>query len=77
MNSISYKRSSSTEHLLHSVQKVTLFKTLNTVVRLYPEIHSLSHGRHVPVCTWVNFCREYAAGLSEPLTLYSLFCGHL
>ena len=27
--------------------------------------------------TWVNFCRVCAAGLSEPLPHYSLFCGHL
>ena len=25
--------------------------------------------------TWVNFCRVCAAGLSEPLPRYSLFCG--
>ena len=27
--------------------------------------------------TWVNFCRVYATGLSEPLPHYSLFCGQL
>ena len=27
--------------------------------------------------TWVNFCRVCAAGLSEPLPDYSLFCGQL
>ena len=27
--------------------------------------------------TWVNFCWVCAAGLSEPLTRYSLFCGQL
>ena len=27
--------------------------------------------------TWVNFCWVCAAGLSEPLPYYSLFCGHL
>ena len=27
--------------------------------------------------SWVNFCWEYAAGLSEPLPHYSLFCGHI
>ena len=27
--------------------------------------------------TWVNFCRVCAAGLSEPLPHYSLFCDHL
>ena len=25
--------------------------------------------------TWVNFCWVCAAGLTEPLTHYSLFCG--
>ena len=27
--------------------------------------------------TWVNFCWVCAAGLSEPLPHYSLFCGQL
>ena len=27
--------------------------------------------------TWVNFCWVCAAGLSEPLLHYSLFCGQL
>ena len=27
--------------------------------------------------TWVNFCWVCAAGLSEPLAHYSLFCGQL
>ena len=27
--------------------------------------------------TWVNFCWECAAGFSEPLPFYSLFCGQL
>ena len=26
---------------------------------------------------WVNFCWVYAAGLSEPLPHYNLFCGHI
>ena len=26
---------------------------------------------------WVNFCSVCAAGLSEPLPYYSLFCDHL
>ena len=28
-------------------------------------------------CSWVNFCWVCAAGLSEPLPHYSLFCGQL
>ena len=27
--------------------------------------------------TWVNFCWVCATGLLEPLSHYSLFCGHL
>ena len=34
--------------------------------------HSLGEGG-----TWVNFCWVCAAGLSEPLPHYSLFCGQL
>ena len=33
-----------------------------------------SAGRGV---TWINFCWVCAAGLSEPLPHYSLFCGHI
>ena len=27
--------------------------------------------------TWVNLCRACAAGISESLPHYSLFCGHI
>ena len=34
-------------------------------------------GRGAGGVTWVNFCCACAAGISETLPHYSLFCGHI
>ena len=38
---------------------------------------SLAHDVFPGGVTWVNFCWVCAAGLSEPLPHYSLFCGQV
>ena len=44
---------------------------------LHPNQNGMHPGREGVGVTWVNFCWVCAAGLSEPLPHYSLFCGQL
>ena len=46
---------------------------LRQALRVVEETRGVGGGKG----TWVNFCWVCAAGLSEPLSLYSLFCGQL